>query len=105
MKKIINGFRYNTETAILIGKAGTFNLGMSDFNYWQAGLYKTKRSNNYFMAGEGHAMTRFADHSGGSSGWGRKLIPMTREEAFKWAQEFLDTEDIEKEFSDMIKEG
>ena len=44
MKKIINGVRYNTESATLIGEYHTRGMGQSDFRYWEAGLYKSPRS-------------------------------------------------------------
>lgn len=102
MKKIISGMRYDTEKAILIGEYHTPGLGMRDFQYWEAGLYKTPRSGRFFLAGEGHGMTRFANHSGGSSGWGSDLIPMTNEEALEWAEQYLDPEIIEEHFGDVI---
>jgi len=104
MKKIINGFRYDTEKATLIGQYHTPGLGKSDFRYWEAGLYKSPRSGRYFLAGEGHAMTRFAAHTGDGSSWGEKLLPLERDEALDWAERYLDTEVIEEHFGDMIKE-
>jgi hypothetical protein len=55
MRQIIDCKRYDTETATLIGEADSLHAGASstsDFNYWEAGLYRTPRG-NYFLAGEG----------------------------------------------------
>ncbi len=107
MKKIIDGFRYDTEKARLIGRYDNIDRGASstsDFNYWEAGLYRTLRSGQYFLAGEGGAMSRFSrptDGRGGLSG-GSKIIPLTPEEAFSWAESYLPTEIVEKEFADQI---
>jgi len=106
MKKIINGLRYDTEKAVEVGTATNPTVEQTtDFSYWEAALYKTPRSGHFFLAGEGHAMTRFARHSDGSSGWGEKIIPMSKEEALEWAEQYLDAEDIEEHFADSIKEA
>lgn len=105
MKRIIEGLRYDTEKAIEVGSYKTSGLGKSDFRYWEATLYKTPRSGRYFLAGEGHAMTRFASHNGNTSTWGEKLIPMSKAEALAWAEQFLSVEEIEEHFSDDIKEA
>ena len=106
MKKIINGLRYDTEKAVEVGayQRGCYpNSG--DFSDWSATLYKTPRSGRFFLHGEGGAMTRFARHSDGSSGWGEKLIPLSKEEALEWAEQYLDAEDIEEHFGDSIEEA
>ena len=105
MKKIINGLRYDTDKATLIGEYHTPGLGSGDFRYWEASLYKTPKSGKFFLAGEGHAMTRFASHTGNSSGWGSKLIPMNKEEALEWAEQYLDADDIEEHFADSVEDA
>jgi len=107
MKKIINGLRYNTKNAIEVGsyEHGSYpNSG--DFSHWSATLYKTPRSGRFFLHGEGGGMTRFADHSpyGGSCG-GERLIPMSKQEALEWAEQYLSDSEIEKYFSDSIKDA
>lgn len=104
MKKVINGKVYNTETATLIGEYSTSGLGMSDFRYWEAGLYKTKKG-NYFVAGQGHAMSPFARCYAGSCGWGGDLIPKTPVEALEWAEKYLEPEEFEEEFKSLIEEA
>lgn len=107
MKKIIDGFRYDTEKSIEIGTYdhGSYP-GSGDFSHWSATLYKTPRSGRFFLAGEGGAMTRFASHSpyGGSSG-GSKIIPMSREDALDWAERHLDADEIEEHFADDIQDA
>ncbi len=105
MKKIIDGLRYDTTKAIEIGSYDTRGIGTSDFRYWSATLYRTPRSGRYFLAGEGHAMTRFASHFGNSSGWGERLIPMSKNEALEWAAQFLDADTIEEHFDDTIQDA
>jgi len=102
MIKIIDGLRYDTETAIEIGSYdhGCYP-GSGDFSHWSATLYKTPRSGRFFVYGEGGAMTQFA-HScsdGRSSCGGKNLIPLSSEEAQEWAESYLDAEDIEQHFT------
>lgn len=107
MKAIINGKRYDTEKAILVGKAGSDgNISVDDFSYWEAGLYKTPRSGVFFLAGTGGAMTRWATPIGnnGRSG-GSGVIPLDREEARLWAERFLPAEIVEEHFGDMIEDA
>jgi hypothetical protein len=108
MKAIINGRRYDTDTAILIAMTDNIDgqTTRRDFRYWEAGLYKTPRSGVYFLAGRGGPMTVFARKVGvtGREG-GERIIPFeSREDALAWAQEHLaDRPDvIEREFGDLI---
>ena len=104
MKKVIKGKIYDTEKAKLIGTYDTPNLGKSDFHYFEAGLYVTPKG-NYFVAGEGHALSPFASHNAGSSSWGWDVIPKTRQEALEWAEWYLDEEKVLSEFGDMLDEA
>ena len=106
MKKIINGVRYDTEKMILIGEATSPGFYVSDFQFWSAGLYKSKRSDRYCLAGEGGPMSRFARPAGvsGMTG-GADLTPMSKEEALEWAEQFLDAELVEEFFGDMVEEA
>ncbi len=106
MKAIIHGKRYDTEKATLVGEYGTPGLGRSDFKYWEAGLYKTPRSGTFFLAGEGHAMTAFCHQSpDGMRGWGSRIIPLTREDALEWAEQYLSTDVIEAHFGDEVEDA
>ncbi len=103
MKKILNGFRYDTEKAILIGHAEP-TPNIRDFSYWEAGLYVTKRSHSFFIAGHGGPMSRFG-RSTGQNEWsgGSDLIPISKEEALEFAEQFLEPEGFERYFE--IKEA
>ena len=107
MKKIIEGKRYNTKTAIKVGShAHGWYPGSGDFSHWSATLYRTPKSGRYFLHGEGGAMTRFAEyHADGSRSGGEKIIPLTREDALAWAEQFLDPDEIESAFADLIEDA
>lgn len=87
MKKIINGKVYNTESA---KKCGNWDNGhyTNDFAYCSEMLYQ-KKTGEFFLHGESHAMSKYATHSGNNSGWGEAIIPMSYDEASKWAKEHL----------------
>jgi hypothetical protein len=104
MKKIIDGLRYDTEKAVEIGSYDT-GLGNRDFRNWSATLYRTPRSNRYFLAGSGGPMTRFARSVGNMSSGGDGLFPMTAQEALEWAEQYLDADAIEQHFGDAIQDA
>ena len=94
MYKVINGARYNTETAKELGSySNTYND--RDLNYYAETLYLTK-AGKYFLHGEGNAMSQYAECYGANSwGWGAKIIPMTEAEAQQWASEHLDADECD----------
>jgi len=103
MKQVIDGKLYNTETAIEIGSYWN-GLSTRDFRRVSEELYRTK-SGNYFLAGTGGPLTPYAE-SNGESTWGSsRIIPLSKEEAFEWAQQYLSTDEVLKEFPDMIEEA
>lgn len=107
MKAIINGLRYDTDKAILIGESGSDgNVSRSDFQWWEAGLYKTPRSNRYFLAGRGGPMTRWAKSAGQNSTTGSSGIhPMDAEEALEWAERYLTTAEVDAGFEKAVQDA
>lgn len=98
MKKIINNRVYDTSTA---QKLGEWDNGYytSDFPFCAETLFR-KRTGEYFLFGEGHAMSKYASHSGNNSGWGEKIIPMSYEKAQQWAEEHLNADDYIRIFGE-----
>lgn len=109
MMKIVNGRRYDTDKAIEIDEFNNFGRGadsVQDFRYWQASLYRTPKGGRYFIYGYGGPMTRFAQSAGQNSwGSGWDIIPLSRKEAFEWAQVYLSPDAVEQEFSDLIEDA
>jgi hypothetical protein len=85
MRKIINGKSYDTETAKLIEEYSTSGLSRSDFRYYQESLY-LKKTGEFFLDGEGHAMTKYRSQCGNSSSWGSAIIPLKLSEAKEWVE-------------------
>lgn len=99
MKATINGFRYDTGKANLIGEASHGRRG--DFTHWSAGLYKTTRSGRFYLAGSGGPMSRW-----GRRGWSQNgadvegIIPLDAEEALAWAAQYLTPAEIKAAFDE-----
>jgi hypothetical protein len=109
MKKIINGKRFDTSKAVEVGEYNNIGDGadsVTDFKFWSATLYRTPRSGQYFLYGEGGPMSRFSQ-SAGQNSWkgGEDIIPMTKKEAMEWAEQYLSPKEIEEEFGDLIEDA
>ena len=104
MKRIINGKRYDTETAEKLASAYA-SCSVTDFNYWQEDLYR-KRTGEFFLHGEGNANSRYSRRIDTNS-WsgGEKLIPMTVKEAMDWAEKNLDGDEYENIFGEVSETG
>ena len=96
MKKIINGKKYDTNTAKILGSTGYSHPG--DFNYWAESLY-LKKTGEFFLHCVGGAMSKYARRIGPDE-WtgGEEIRPLSPEEAQKWAEENLDIEEFERIF-------
>ena len=99
MKQIINGKKYDTETA---KKVGSWSNGYSysDFSSCTEELYR-KRTGEYFLYGIGGPMSRYSQSYGNTTSGGEKIIPMTEAEARKWAEEHLDGDEYEEIFGEV----
>ena len=82
MRAVINGIRYDTSSAVLIGERPKAEL------QWWEGLYKTPRAEQYFIAGA---------YKGGIGDFG--IFPMERDGALKWAERYLTAEQVEAGFA------
>jgi len=103
MKKIINGKSYNTDTAEIIASFEN-GLGSRDFRNYSEELYKTKKG-NYFLAGEGGAMTKYSRPVGNMTDGGSDIFVLSKTEAIEWLERHGETEALEKYFADDIEEG
>jgi len=84
MKKVIDGVRYDTDTAV---EVGSWHHGYSgDFNWCEETLYRTK-SGRYFVYGEGGGNTRWRKVISQNS-WcdGEGIEAQTPEETLGWLE-------------------
>ena len=100
MEKIINGKRYNTETALKIYEYVS-DYSRNDFNFYKETLYK-KRTGEYFLFGEGGGLSPYAKESYGSYTYGYDIRPLSFKEAQKWAKTHMEVEEYDNIF--LIKE-
>jgi len=97
MNKVINGKRYNTETAKLIATATSIHP-RNDFQYWEEELY-VKNTGEYFIYGWGNADSRYAVSAGYNTRTGsERIMPITESEARAWAEDHLLADEFEKHF-------
>lgn len=88
MKKIINGKMYNTETATVKGEYSN-SYSVSDFKYFEETLYQ-KKTGEFFLYGEGGPLSPYKEVLGDSGATGgEKILPLSLDEAKKWAEENL----------------
>lgn len=104
MKKIINGRKYDTDTASEVGSWWN-EYPVNDFQYETETLYR-KRNGEFFVFGEGGAMSKYAEARGGS-GWsgGSAIVPLSYDKARQWAEEHLDADDYEAAFGEVSEDG
>ena len=103
MKKIIDGKRYDTETADDIADWGN-GLGCTDFRNINESLYRTKNG-AWFLAGSGGAMTRYSVSNGNMSSGGSDIIVLTDDEARRWLEDHDYNDTLETYFSDQISDA
>lgn len=103
MRRIINGLRYDTETATEVATYGN-DLGGNDFRYLNEELYITKKG-NWFLKYDGGAMSKYSVSEGNMHSSSSGIAPMTPDEAYYWLEKNDETEALETYFSDNIEEA
>jgi hypothetical protein len=105
MKAIIDGKRYNTETAEELAKWWN-GCSYSDFDHCSEKLYRTK-SGALFLAGEGGALSSYAEscEGGRTCTGGERIIPMTQDEAVTWLEQHGKTYEIEQHFPQAVQDA
>jgi hypothetical protein len=104
VKKIVNGKRYDTETATKI-HGWENGYYPSDFQYCHEVLYQTK-SGTFFLWGEGGAMSKYSRPAGNNvTSGGQDITPLSKDEAKKWLEEHDGVEALETYFKDEIADA
>lgn len=96
MKKIIKNRLYDTTTATEIAHRST-PVSTSDFSYTRETLYR-KRTGEYFIHGEGGALSRYASRDYDGMTWGEDILPLTYDTARDWAERYMDVDAYQAEF-------
>lgn len=104
MKKIIEGKRYDTETAERLAVWRNHHYP-SDFQWCQETLYRTAKG-SLFLHGEGGAMSPYSEPVGNNGrGGGETIRTMTEAEALEWLEERGLADEIERHFPDEIEDA
>jgi hypothetical protein len=93
MKKIINGKKYDTETAKFLASYEHSYRGQ--FEHYREELYQ-KRTGEFFLYGIGGPASKYSVQDGLNS-WsgGEAISPLSYNEARKWAEERLEADEYE----------
>lgn len=103
MKRIINGKRYDTDTAQFI-KTYSSGLSISDFRYYDESLY-LKKTGEFFLYATGNGASEYAGRYGDLRGPGEKIVPLTLDEAKAWVEKIEDPDLYEELFEIPDEEG
>jgi len=103
MIKIINGKRYNTETAEKVASYGYGYVG--DFKHYEEELYLTPKG-SWFLVGEGGAMSKYAESmcDGGRCG-GEGAFVLSPNDALAWLEAHEEIDAIETHFGSTIEDA
>lgn len=84
MKKIINGRKYDTDTAKEIDSYSN-DRPRTDFRYFCETLYQ-KHTKEFFLYGHGGPLSKYAEHCG--QGWtgGESILPLSLDEVKEWVE-------------------
>jgi hypothetical protein len=104
MQRVIDGKKYDTETAIHICRLPSTD-DMGSFDWHETDLYVSLKG-QFFLAGEGHARSMWATHvRQGTTGPGNGMQLLTKEEARTHAEEAgLDADEMQAAGFD-VEEG
>lgn len=100
MKAIIDGKRYDTDTAVLCAEWNN-NHCRSDFKWCNENLYRTHRG-AWFLHGEGGAMSPWSQSVGDMRGGGAAIRPLTPEDARLWLEEWQEIDALEEFFAEEV---
>lgn len=102
MKKIIKNRLYDTTTATEIAHHST-PVSTSDFSYTRETLYR-KRTGEYFIHGEGGALSRYASRDYDGMTWGEDILPLAYDTAREWAERYMDVDAYQDEFGTVAED-
>lgn len=98
MKKIVGGKKYDTETANLLGGLDN-GRSKSDFRWKNEELYQ-KKTGEYFLYGEGGPLTEYFEDLGNWKGYGRDIVPLSKEDAKRLGEKILSYKEYVEAFGE-----
>lgn len=103
MKKVIDGLKYNTETAEEIA-AWSNHVNVTDFSHYEETLYRTKNG-RWFIFGQGNAASPYSKPVDNMRGPGADIRPLSETEVQHWLEDKGFYETLEGFFPDYVKEA
>ncbi len=103
MRAVIDGKRYNTETATEVACIENGH-NLSDFEYFTEGLYHTGKG-AWFLAGWGNARSPYGTVAGNTRGSGERITVLTPAEAQEWLEEHGKVDALEAYFGELIEDA
>ena len=105
MRRIINGKRYDTETATMVADVGSSGyISRTDFRYDNSKLYRTAKG-RWFIAGSGGPMSRWAQSVGNGRTSGSGILPIGESDAREMLENRGETEALETYFAKAIEDA
>lgn len=97
MRKIINGKRYDTNTAV---PCGIYTCGSRDVEHSYSEVLYQKRTGEFFLYGEGGSQSPYAKEAT-INYWkgGERITPLSEKEAQEWVRKHLTDEEYKRIFS------
>ena len=96
MKTIIDGKKYDTDTARWVG---CFDNRYGNFSDYKESLY-LKKTGEFFLDGEGGPSSKYAQSIGNMSGSGYGIIPLSINAARNWVEKHCSIELYEELFGE-----
>lgn len=104
MKKVINGLRYDTDTAKVVASNDN-GYYRNDFFYCEETIYKTAKG-NYFLHGEGGAASPYSRICGSNSSCGGEdIILLTESEVIEYLEQWNRVDKLEEFFPSYIQDA
>lgn len=98
MKKIINGKKYDTDTADCLASYEMGGVACNDIHYVAERLYR-KKTGEFFLFGEGGAFSVYGSPAvGGGYVAGEAILPLSTAEAKVWAEAHMGADAYEAAF-------
>jgi len=102
MIKVIDGKRYNTQTAEKIAEWDNGFYG--DFKYCEETLYRTTKG-AFFLYGKGNAMSKYATPVQCGTRGGEDITPLSDDQAQQWLEENQLINALEQYFPESIEDA
>jgi hypothetical protein len=105
VKAIIDGKRYNTETATRVCDCSPRGYFRGDWHWEDTNLYRTPKG-RWFLAGEGGPLSRWARSYGQNARQsGEGIHPLDADDARDMLERYGDADDVEEYFGSKVEDA